>query len=733
MKRLLAAVMLAAACSMASDAGASGDSGPSYMMFKAYRSPDIPLERFQAGEIGILQPGMRRVYLYTAWRAIALGPKLAQAPGLAGGLARADGTAFSNGWADTSAPEPEPQAQPPMPSVAEILQLRDNDPALWKYRSACPAAASDQAALTYRKLGTRPDVSRERLTAWVRAQYQVAEACAEADDARYRYGDQKPPKLVPPAPLPESEPLFWRQLRDYQRAAWDFYLQHYAESTAQFERIGATRGHPMQGLGVYLALRSEIRRAQLNKEAGVAERDKYARLLERRGDAILADAALSPMHEPTRALLRAMRVRLTPELRLEELSRYLDKPAADPFALDRLGDWAILMDGAKAGTGRAQHDFIDWIETLHDCDQQTEDPSCAAQAAHALARWQKTRSRSWLTAAMMLAPAITPDMEKAALEVGADDPSWLTLRYHLARLYRLAGRKEEARAISEAALQRKLSAGTRNLFREERFAVAASVKDAGAWLLRTNVDYARNEANPKEDAVNEDGLQWFSTALPAAGMVELAQAGTLPKDLRARAAGAAWIRAALLDDHETGVRAADTLAELVPEVRGTAARYRAAKSAEERRHIMLVATLRFGLSAQLDIMPRPVQRVPDDDATASAWCSFKRTDDEAVADKRFAWRLPAAPETGGAAAARDELARLAPLKTATGVVGDDVLQWLNSHPKDPELPWLLYVVVQSTRGGCLDPGASSLSKKAFVLLNKRYPNTEWDRKTPYYY
>lgn len=729
MKRILALAMLAAAASMALDAGASGDYGPSYTMFKAYTAPDIPLERFQAGDLGILQPGMRRVYLYTAWRAISLGPKVAAMPGTAGGLARADGSAFGNGWQQVAvAPDP---ASARLPAIPAILQLREDDPALNAYY-ACPDAANEQAGRTYRMLGARPDAGKERIAAWVRAQLQVGQACQEAEAARYRYGAEKDkaPQLAEPAPLPESEPLFWRQLRDYQRAAWHFYLQHYAQSTAQFERIGAAKGHPMQGLGQYLALRSDIRRALALKETSLAARDKDARWLEQRGGAILADASLAPMHEPTRALLRSMRANLTPEIRLEELNRYLDNPAADPFVEDRLGDWAIVIDDPKLKPAR-QYDFIDWIDTLRSCDLRAN-PTCSAQAAHALERWQKSKARTWLTAAMMLSQSMPPELERAALAIGADDPSWVTVHYHLARLYRLAGRQQEARAIGEAALKRKLSPGTRNLFREERFAVATSVNDAGAWLLRTNVDYAKHDADQKEDMINDDGLLWFKTGLPVAGMIELARVETLPKPLRAHAAGAAWIRASLLDMPEQGAAAASVLAQLVPELAAPVQRYQRAASSAERRHIALVAALRFGLSAQLDMAPQPVASRNGDEVTASGWCKFDGKEFEQAADERLAWRFPAMPAIGDADA-RAELARLAPMKTATGVVGDDVLQWLDSHPKDPELPWLLYVVVQSTRGGCLDPDAASLSKKAFTLLHKRYPGSEWAAQTPYFY
>lgn len=78
MKYLLACAAIAA---VAANAFASGDYGPSYTMFKAYTKPDIPNARFQAGDLGVLQPGMRRVYLYTAWRAIMLGAPVVKKPG----------------------------------------------------------------------------------------------------------------------------------------------------------------------------------------------------------------------------------------------------------------------------------------------------------------------------------------------------------------------------------------------------------------------------------------------------------------------------------------------------------------------------------------------------------------------------------------------------------------------------------------------------------------------------
>ncbi|WEM98116.1 hypothetical protein P0M04_10465 [Telluria mixta] len=331
----------------------------------------------------------------------------------------------------------------------------------------------------------------------------------------------------------------------------------------------------------------------------------------------------------------------------------------------------------------------------------------------------------------MLSETLTPALEQAALAVDSSDPAYFTVRYHLARLYRLTGKRDAARAVADAALKGKLSPGTRNLFREERFAVATSVRDAGAYLLRANVDMASPDAAPAEDMLNDDAIAWFKRGLAAADMLELARVESLPQPLRARIAGAAWIRAALLDQPETGRAAAEQLARLVPAVAETATRYARAATPAERRHVALVASVAFGLSADLDMQAQPVARTEAGDATASAWCSFKSNGVEAPTS--YVWRLPATPELGDTAARRTELGRLEQLKTATGTLGDDVVQWAETHPADPELPWLLHVVVMSTRGGCLDKDASALSRKAHALLHKRWPRSEWARATPYFY
>jgi hypothetical protein len=49
------------------------------------------------------------------------------------------------------------------------------------------------------------------------------------------------------------------------------------------------------------------------------------------------------------------------------------------------------------------------------------------------------------------------------------------------------------------------------------------------------------------------------------------------------------------------------------------------------------------------------------------------------------------------------------------------------------VPEALHIAVTSTRYGCTDKDTGRWSKAAFQLLHKRYPKSEWAKKTPYWF
>jgi hypothetical protein len=54
-------------------------------------------------------------------------------------------------------------------------------------------------------------------------------------------------------------------------------------------------------------------------------------------------------------------------------------------------------------------------------------------------------------------------------------------------------------------------------------------------------------------------------------------------------------------------------------------------------------------------------------------------------------------------------------------------------PDDPRAPEVLHLAVRATRYGCTDNGTGSRSQAAFALLHRKYTNSEWAKKTPYWF
>ena len=73
------------------------------------------------------------------------------------------------------------------------------------------------------------------------------------------------------------------------------------------------------------------------------------------------------------------------------------------------------------------------------------------------------------------------------------------------------------------------------------------------------------------------------------------------------------------------------------------------------------------------------------------------------------------------------------IATATGYVGKHVIAYAQVYPTNSQIPWLLHVVVVSTRGGCVDKNNREISQQAYTLLHRKYHTSEWAKKTPYWY
>ena len=111
-----------------------------------------------------------------------------------------------------------------------------------------------------------------------------------------------------------------------------------------------------------------------------------------------------------------------------------------------------------------------------------------------------------------------------------------------------------------------------------------------------------------------------------------------------------------------------------------------------------------------------------DNFRANWWCAWRQEHKASIPS----W-LPASDRLE----ATKELTALQAMPAAPTWLARRAVQLVNAAPQDPRNPELLHLAVRATRFGCTDDANSAASKTAFQTLHRRYPQSEWAKKTPY--
>ena len=85
------------------------------------------------------------------------------------------------------------------------------------------------------------------------------------------------------------------------------------------------------------------------------------------------------------------------------------------------------------------------------------------------------------------------------------------------------------------------------------------------------------------------------------------------------------------------------------------------------------------------------------------------------------------------AEAERQIQELKTIETGPNHLSAQAIQWAREAPEDPRVPEALHHAVRTTRFGCVDEATTDFSKAAFQLLHRRYPKSEWAKKTKYWF
>ncbi|HEV2708070.1 MAG TPA: hypothetical protein VGV59_19295 [Pyrinomonadaceae bacterium] len=727
--------------------------------------PDIPLERFARGALGVLKPTYARSYLVAAYRHLN-----------GTGLNAREQQALVNFWRERmelgwhegedrgSGVEVWTQARSqvltgePAPKIG-LYRSREK-PHEWDSYLNCQPDAFVNAAATLNERVNKYGAANAFVRDWVRAQDEVFANCEEG-------------RHVPARLDASAEPLL-RADRDYQIAAALFYSTQFDEARQAFDEISRDASSPWRQKAHYLVARTFLREASLGAEA---ERQENLTQAEAQLGRILNDKSLAELHASSRKLLTLVKLRLRPEDRLRELSVALLRKDSESSIRQDLWDYTYLLDKYEVeedvGDYRIerrlkdvpaavrQDDLTDWIVAF-----QSKEP---AAAEHALKKWEQTASEAWLVAALSKVDGRHPQaasLQAAAAKVAPQSAAFHGALYGSVRLMLEAGQTDAARD----ALDRHLSQGAAafppsalNALLELRTGLARDADEFFKYAQRVPSGLTWDEdgreltadekeldaemrANASRRMFDADAVRIINEAMPLSMLIEAANNQTLPAHLRRDLAVAAWVRSVLLEERAAGSEIAPVLASLAPELKPLLEDERASAPPDARKFSALYALLRFpGMQPFVDAgLARQTPLKEIDNYRNNWWCQFAdetrqaSSTESAGADASAKSKAasPSSPaflsEAQRTAAAR-ERARLSGLETAPNYFTRLAVEWANKNPSDPRVPEALHLAVKSTRYGCADDQTGALSKAAFQTLHRKYPNSTWAKKTPYWF
>ena len=720
----------------------TGACGPffSSAIFVYTKHPDFPLERFAAGQIGVLQPSYARSYLVAAYRNL-MGEKL-NAQEIAGlkGLwddrlnngAAVDDTEWIKKWT-------EARAKVSGAAEVQISAFRNREkPNEYETYVNCQEDAFANAEATLNERIKRFGADSPNVREWLKAQDTVFSNCREG------------------ANIPEAAPADLDKLiradRAYQIAAAHFYAAQFTEAAKDFDAIARDSSSPWHGVAAYLAARSFLRKGSLadKEEEGKA----YLSEAENRLRAIVNDKSLARSHHAANRLLNLTRLRLRPQEKLHELSQAIVKRGAAEDFKQTVWDYTLLLDKYLGEDVKIDavpqairgDDLTDWILTFQD--------GTAAGASHAIERWQATQQIPWLLAAITRASGRAPKVDallEAAAKVTPDSSAFPSLAFHSVRVLIEANRLDEARNSLDRIVARdrkNLTPSALNLLLGQRTYLSQNLDEFLQNAQRVPAGISDNNDGreipdePEKDAPAEaqvffdwDAANVFNKLMPVATIGEAARSRTLAPNLHADVVQAAFMRAALIDDRATANQAATALSSVYPELKDYLAAYQRAITPDARRFAAAYLALKFpGLRPYVTVGVSRTSKLEEIDSFRDNWwCGDPPT--TYVQDEGARTEPVAAPlflKSSQAVAAR-EAAAIHALGTGPNYLAQTAINFGTKNPADARIAEALHLAVKSTRYGCTDKDTGRWSKAAFDLLHRRYPNTTWAKETKYWF
>lgn len=730
--------------------------------------PDFPRENFHRGQLGILQSTFWSQDLVIAYRYLE---------GV--GLNSTEVRSFFPRPLPASAIEKTPLniwyatrkkvvRTGPNPVINQYQEIRQTSPRFYfsQYLN-CTDDAFLVAAKTLDERLTRFGTGAPAIKEWVQAQDRVFSNCSG-------------PQNIPSPANPELGHLSMVD-RAYQIAAANFYAGNYDTAQKEFEEIAKDASSPWSRIAPYLVARTLIRKATAKSSVGSTDTATLA-LAEARLEAITHDPRLASIHPAAERLLPYVRARLNPEQQLVNLSNSISKKHLGKELSQEVHDYWYLLSRLRRKAGiqtaasyptqdlvfselekvRAQSDLTDWVLTFQATSAQATD--------HALQKWESTRSLPWLVASIGKINSTNPkksQLIRAADKFNPRSPAFESLAYYSLQLLLEAGERRQALERLNILLGQKratLTVSMRNMLFAARMSFAGNLNEFLTYAQRepTASSYwgfndLTGEVDNRRSLFDADSTQVLNTEMPLTLLADAARSEILPLQLRRELAIGTWVRSILLGDDRVSAAMTPVLEDLAPEMKDSLEAYKSAPAETAKKFAAAFLLLKFP-GMRPFFTPGVLRKGASDqidDFRDNWWCSLNPslsnqwgyfatfpnyyTMKTNMAEPLMSFYRHAHLNAANFLKEKDKALgqrqwkTLASMPTAPNYLSGIAIGWARSHRDDPRVPEALYLAVRSTRLGCVDDDTSRLSRQAFELLHRRYPQSEWAKKTPYWF
>lgn len=696
----------------------------SEMRFTTYRHP-LPGE-LASGRLGVLRPHYWRWDLLLAYRTLSGLPLKAGEPEPRR-INVSSGTNGATAWIEARRDVPK------VPPLGAIELDKTVPGSTYENFPNCLSGAFENAATTLRNRIAKWGAASPEIADWVRTQDLVFQNCHAGP--------------VIPQELHSGDPLMIAD-RNYQIEAAKFYAGQLSEAESGFDKIALDKSSPWRDIAPYLAARACIRQGTIG-----GDQDKMQEAAKRLR-AIINDPARKQWHAPAQSLLDFVRARLEPQECLTELGNQLMQPASDTQLSRILTEYTAIWDRLDM---KADHtppvdksDVADWIATFQ-------------SGREAVSKWRSKHTVPWLIAALLWADGEdlrAQDLISAAHAIRPGTPAYASVTYYGIRNEILDGKLDAAREWVDGALATKQSAAVMNLLRSERLRLARNWTEFLTYGPRTPVASddstgSGEEPMPKVEgeqpaAFDDDFVQPLNTIVPLTLWLDAVNNKILPQSLRADIARAAWVRGAILRQQVAARSLAERVSQLEPTLCEQMRVYLAECDSDAANFagalVMLRApglapTLRSGFGRETPPLKHDTfrdnwWRLPDRFSSVQERSYLRNENEEPLFDlyphagSGPTGFLPKNQRAAGEAEWKQLDARA---HNSVEFLCSVVIAWARAHPRDPRVPEALHRAVDATHYGPSDDTNSQYSKQAFDLLHRRYPNSEWTKRTKYWY